>query len=69
MFVDDQYFLSMETLYKDLDAATVLSVIRAKSPKERMKNYLQFAKGLKGVHSKGIVHADLKPENIMAKDK
>ncbi len=34
-------------------------------PLERMRIYLQMAEGLAEIHSKGIVHGDIKPENML----
>ncbi len=57
-------FVSMEYI----DGATLLEVLRERSPlelREAMRLASQFLAGLEAIHEAGLVHRDVKPENVM----
>lgn len=60
----DREFLSMEYI----DGMTLLAMLKEKGPLElRQASDIaaQFLAGLEAIHQAGLVHCDLKPENIM----
>ena len=62
--VDGSELVSMEYV----DGTTLLEVMRAKSPMEppeAQEMASQFLAGLEAIHQVGLVHRDVKPENIM----
>jgi WD40 repeat protein len=57
-------FVSMEYI----DGTTLLEVLRGRGPlelREAMRLASQFLAGLEAIHQAGLVHRDVKPENIM----
>jgi serine/threonine protein kinase/Tfp pilus assembly protein PilF len=60
---EDRYFISMEFI----EGKSVKGLIdeKALSVKEAINIALQVAEGLKRAHEKGIIHQDLKSDNIM----
>ncbi len=63
---DGQLFLAMECV----EGKTLRQVIshRTLSMKQALEVAVQIAEGLSAAHRKGIVHRDVKPENIMLTD-
>ena len=58
-------YVIQEVLYKDLKKNNALNLINNVVPKDRIKLYLELAKGLQFMHHMNYVHSDLKPENMM----
>nr|NIV46096.1 protein kinase [Gammaproteobacteria bacterium] len=62
--VDGHELVSMEYV----DGETLLSLLRSRGPlepREAGKIAAQFLAGLEAIHQAGLVHRDVKPENIM----
>lgn len=60
-------YIFQELLYKDLsDKGAALFRSQVKSPWDRMERYQDFARGIRSLHILGIIHSDIKPENLMA---
>ena len=58
-------YVIQEILYKDLEKQNAVDLINNVIPKDRIKLYLELAKGLLHMHKMNYVHADLKPANMM----
>ena len=58
-------FVIQEILYKDLKKENARNLVNYVVPKDRIKLYLELAKGLYHMHKNHYVHSDLKPENMM----
>lgn len=58
-----------EKLYKDLIDPEVLIIHKKKDPLTRLKLYSQIVSKFKKLHALDITHQDIKPANLMVKDK
>ncbi len=58
----DQLFIAMEFV----DGKTLTDKKDTLSDKQKLEIGIQVAEGLSAAHEKGIVHRDIKPDNIMS---
>ncbi len=60
---DGRFFLAMELL-EGRDLADVLSAETVLDPRRAVRIGLQICRALAAAHAKGVVHRDMKPENV-----
>ncbi len=62
---DGHLYLVEQLLFKDLTYRSALSIIRGKTFKERLNLYIGIMETVYTIHLNGLIHHDIKPENIM----
>lgn len=67
-YSDPHLYIVQEKLHSDLDSASVLVVLKNLPVIERLKKYRLIATKFVDLHKAGIIHEDVKPQNIMTTD-
>lgn len=65
---DDEFVYIGMPYYKNGSIKDKITNGKSLSPREAVRYAIQFSTGLNHIHSKGLIHFDIKPDNILISD-
>lgn len=63
-----RYFIILEKVYRNMYVVRILNTFETFSPSKQIVKFLQMAIAIQTIHSKGITHQNIRPENFVAMD-